>query len=237
MRTWSISARDRARPDVAEAGPLRARNGRTPGELGPAPGVPVPGLLRVGRGEGSRERLEAGSSSDSLTRCGFGFVGPFGRAPRLLRRPRSWDFHLCSISARSPKTTARAALSSSKSISNSPKVRVSGWPQNVPIASARSKSGRRRTWRSSARAAGGRVRTRPRRRRTSSRSVESRTRAGWRGWTAGPFGVRRRWVGALRVSPMAGIGSSPGCVRPSVPSRGPACRPSGSGSPPRPWRR
>jgi hypothetical protein len=37
-----------------------------------------------------------------------------------------------------------------------PKVRVSGCPQNSPIRSARSKSGRRRTWRSSARAAGGR---------------------------------------------------------------------------------
>jgi len=34
-----------------------------------------------------------------------------------------------SISARRPNTTARAALSSSRSISNSPKVRVSGAPE------------------------------------------------------------------------------------------------------------
>jgi len=43
----------------------------------------------------------------------------------------------------------RTALSSSRSISSSPKVRVSGCPQNSPIRSARSRSGRRRTWRSS----------------------------------------------------------------------------------------
>jgi hypothetical protein len=56
-----------------------------------------------------------------------------------------------------PNTTARAALSSSRSIGNSPKVRVSGCPQNSPIRPTRSKSGRRRTCTSSARAAGGRA--------------------------------------------------------------------------------
>jgi hypothetical protein len=59
-----------------------------------------------------------------------------------------------------PEGTFRVdrALSSSKSISNASKVRVSGCPHKVPIASARSKSGSIKTWRSSARAAGGRAR-------------------------------------------------------------------------------
>jgi hypothetical protein len=65
-----------------------------------------------------------------------------------------WCRGLRSISASSPNTTTRAALSYPRSISNSPKVRVSGFPQNSPIRSACSRSGRRRTWRSSARVAG-----------------------------------------------------------------------------------
>jgi len=44
------------------------------------------------------------------------------------------------VSLSNPNTTARAALSSSRSISGSPKVRVSGCPQNSPIRSARSRS-------------------------------------------------------------------------------------------------
>jgi hypothetical protein len=56
-----------------------------------------------------------------------------------------------------PTSTARSVGSSSQSISSSPKVRVLGFPQNSPIRSARSRSGRRRTWRSSARAADGKA--------------------------------------------------------------------------------
>jgi hypothetical protein len=55
-------------------------------------------------------------------------------------RPLLRTRYFRSISASSPKTTARAALSSSRSISNSPKVRASRCPQNSPIGSARSKS-------------------------------------------------------------------------------------------------
>ena len=80
-------------------------------------------------GRGSRERLRFGSQiQDSLTRCLFGLVGPFGRAPGLLRRiPRLW-IYFCSISASGPKTTARAARSSSRSIRSSPKLCVYGVP-------------------------------------------------------------------------------------------------------------
>jgi hypothetical protein len=44
-----------------------------------------------------------------------------------------------------PQITTLAYLSSSRSISNSPKFRLSGCPQNSPIRSTRSRSGRRRT--------------------------------------------------------------------------------------------
>jgi hypothetical protein len=57
------------------------------------------------------------------------------------------------ICLRNPNTTARAALSS-RPISSSRKVRVFGCPQNSLIQSARSKSGSRRWWRSSAAGAG-----------------------------------------------------------------------------------
>jgi hypothetical protein len=65
---------------------------------------------------------------------------PLAFVPLLVGQPRHEDddpsddepkkgahlTYFCSISLSSPKTTARAALSSSRSISNSPKVRVSG---------------------------------------------------------------------------------------------------------------
>jgi hypothetical protein len=60
-------------------------------------------------------------------------------------RSRDWpgaQIHYRSISARRPKTTARAALSPSRSISSSPKVRVSGWHQKSPIRSARVEIGK-----------------------------------------------------------------------------------------------
>jgi hypothetical protein len=50
---------------------------------------------------------------------------------RLEGSPERNYFH--SISASSPNTTARAALSSSRSISNSPKLRVFGLAQNSPM--------------------------------------------------------------------------------------------------------
>jgi hypothetical protein len=44
-------------------------------------------------------------------------------------RPAAFEGYFRSTSLSKPNTTARAALSSSRSISNSPKVRVSGWPR------------------------------------------------------------------------------------------------------------
>jgi hypothetical protein len=51
-----------------------------------------------------------------------------------------------SISRSIPTSTARSVRSSSQSINSSAKARVCGWLQNSPIRSARSRSGRRRTF-------------------------------------------------------------------------------------------
>ena len=65
-------------------------------------------------------------------------------------------------------TPARSVRSSSQSISSSAKARLSGWLQNSPIRSARSKSGSSRTWSRSARGAGPRASGRSCSRRSSS---------------------------------------------------------------------
>ena len=77
--------------------------------------------------------------------------------------PSLLPLHLPSI----PTSTARSVRFSSQSISNSPKVRVLGFPQYAPIRSARSRSEGMRTWSSSAPGAGPRASSRLRSRRSS----------------------------------------------------------------------
>jgi hypothetical protein len=84
----------------------------------------------------------------------------------------SWDGPKRSASLSVPTNTARSVRPSSQSISSSAKVRVFGCPQNSPIRSVRSGSGRRRTWRRSARAADGRASRRYERRSLCRRGHE-----------------------------------------------------------------
>lgn len=86
--------------------------GRTPGGVGPAPGVPVPGVLRV------RKEREAGNAYKSVADSGQSDSVPLWPCRAIWASPtapttdpRLWDLPLLHL-RRNPKTTARAVTAS-----------------------------------------------------------------------------------------------------------------------------
>jgi hypothetical protein len=131
--------------------------------------------LATARGSSSQTAISPHTTSETTKVRRVGRINLFILPPSLQLLS-----YLPSLTRNMPTSAARRIWSSSQSIGSSAKVRVFGFPQNSPIRSARSKSGSKGTWSSSARGAGPRTSRRSRRGRSSSSGLMAGGYAGKR---------------------------------------------------------